>query len=317
MSAVTRWWFPPETPAERLAGARILVGLFALVYATARLPHFARFSRFDPASFRPVGPVQLLSAPLPEPATWAIAIATAVAGLGYTLGLRYRVTGPIFGLLLLWVTSYASSWSMIFHTENLMVLQVLALGLGPAADAWSLDARRTESQPSPSGRYGWPLRLCAAIAVLAYFMAGVAKLRHTGAAWVTTDFLRNYVAYDALRKKELGSFYSPLGAALAAHPSLWKPLAAVSLTAELGAPIALLGGRFTNAWVIVVVGFHAGVLALMMILFAYPLFGFAFVAFFEVERPLSWIRARLKHRSCRGSSESRSGSSRSLDRDPG
>lgn len=309
---MTRRWFV-EAPAERLAGARILIGLFAFVYAVARLPHFARFSRFAPASFRPVGPVQLLSSPLPEAATWSLALATAAFGVAFTLGYRYRFTGPLFGLLLLWVTSYASSWGMIFHTENLMVLQVLALGLGPAADAWSLDARRRGTpSPEPNGRYGWPLRLAATIAVLAYFMAGVAKLRHTGLDWVTTDFLRNYVAYDALRKKELGSPYSPLGAALASYPALWKPMAAVSLTAELAAPLALLGGRFTKVWVALVMLFHAGVLALMMILFAYPLFGFAFVPFFAIERPLERLRARAG----RGSSETRSGSSKTPDRDP-
>lgn len=306
----SRRWFV-EAPAERLAGVRILIGLFAFGYAVARLPHFARFSRFDPASFQPVGPVQLLSTPLPEAATWAIAIATAIAGAAFTLGYRYRITGPLFGLLLLWVTSYASSWGMVFHTENLMVLQVLAIGFGPAAEAWSWDAR-SQPVPEPSGRYGWPLRLAASIAVLAYFMAGVAKLRHTGIDWVTTDFLRNYVAYDALRKKELGSFYSPLGAALASYPALWKPLAALSLTAELAAPLALLGGRITKVWVVVIMGFHAGVLALMMILFAYPLFGFAFLPFFEIERPLR----RLRDWARRDSSESRSGSRRSPDRDP-
>ncbi|MEM9875657.1 MAG: hypothetical protein AAF928_12230, partial [Myxococcota bacterium] len=133
------WWFGPAPP-QRLAGARILIGGFAFGYVVARLPHLAQFSRFDPESFRPVGPVGLLlSAPLPTSATWALAVITAALGAAFTLGWRYRLCGPAFAAALLWVTSYASSWGMIFHTENLMVLQVIALSFGRAADAWSLD----------------------------------------------------------------------------------------------------------------------------------------------------------------------------------
>ena len=41
----------------------------------------------------------------------------------------------------------------------------------------------------------------------------------------------------------------------------------------------------TGAW-----GFHVGVVALMNIWFPYPLFGFAYLPFFEVER--AWPRVR-------------------------
>lgn len=290
-------WFAPA-PARRLATVRILIGAFAAGYAIARLPHFADFSRMAPAQFAPVGIVKLaVGAPLPLGATWAIALLTAVLGVAFVAGWRYRFTGPLFAASLLWVTTYASSWGMIFHTENLLVLHVIVLAAAPAADALSLDARRAEEErPEVDPRYGWPIRLLCTVTVAAYFLAGVAKLRNEGLTWVTTDFLRDYVTYDALRKAELGSWYSPFGAWLAEMSWPWKPLAALSMGLELGAPLALLGGRIAKAWVAGVIAFHFGVLALMMILFAYPLFGFAFAPFFEVEvladRAERWWRER-------------------------
>lgn len=288
------WWFAPAPP-ERLATLRIAIGLFATLYVLVRLPHFASFAALSPEAFRPVGPCVVLAAPLPPFATWSIALVAVASGAAFVAGFRFFFTGPIFAASLLWVTSYASSWGMIFHTDNLMVLHVIVLALAPAAAAWSLDARRKNDARAISIS-GWPLRLMAAVTVLAYFMAGIAKLKNEGLTWVTTDFLRNYVAYDALRKAELGSTYSPLGAWLAEQSWPWRPLAALSLAMELGAPLALLGRRAAAVWAIAAVAFHAGVLALMAILFLYPLAGLAFAPLFEVERLVLWARRRLSRK---------------------
>lgn len=295
-----RYWLAPMPP-ERLATLRILGGLFAWIYVTARLPHFGDFTRL--AEFRPVGLVTLLTEPLPPIATWAIAIATCLLGFGFTLGWRFRLTGPLFAAALLWVTSYASSWGMIFHTENLIVLHVIVLGLSASADRWSLDARPTmaagrdgaappnetatsdEEREALHERYGWPVRLICTLTVLTYFIAGYTKLRVSGLSWVTSDLLQNYIAYDALRKAELGSIHSPVGAWLASVPGVWQPIAAISLAMELGAPLALIGRRIAAAWALAAWLFHVGVAALMAIVFLYPVLGLAFASFFPVEQP--------------------------------
>ena len=195
--------------------------------------------------------------------------------------------------MLLWVTSYASSWGMVFHTENLMVLQVLVLALTPAADAYALGGS-TAAGDGSDGRYGWPIRLMCALTVLVYFIAGVAKLRVSGLDWVTGEILQNYISYDALRKAELGSIHSPLGPFLAAHGVIFKPLAAFSLLMELGAPLALFGRRIALVWVISAVLFHLGVLAVMAIMFPYVCFGFGFACFFRVERAADWLARRFR-----------------------
>jgi hypothetical protein len=289
MNAIDRYWCAPA-PAKRLAMLRILIGLFAFIYFSVRIVYFADYGRHSAEQFRPIGILSLLDAPSPPALTWTLALMTSLTGALFVLGWRFALTGPLFAALLWWVTTYRSSWGMIFHTENLMVLHVAVLSLAPAARAWSLDAQR--SDVADDARFGWPIRLLCAVTVLTYVIAGIAKLREAGLAWVTTDFLRNYVAYDALRKIELGSVHSPVGAFFASQAWLWKPLAGFSLATELAAPVAMVSRRAATVWVLCAFGFHLGVLALMAIFFPYVVLGVGFASFFRVERIGEWILAK-------------------------
>ncbi|WP_437638204.1 HTTM domain-containing protein [Sorangium sp. So ce854] len=290
--------FFAEAPAERLAIVRLLVGGFALVYLCVRAVHLQRVGHLPPEGFRPIGVISALSAPLPLWAVRGLIGAAIAAGAAFVAGFKFRVAGPLFGALLLWVLSYRNSWGMVFHTENLLVLHVIALGLAAAADAYSLDARRAAAlsasapPPAPHGRYGWPLRLLCAITVTSYFIAGVAKLRNSGLDWALSDILRNYVAHDNVRKIALGDTHSPLGGALVRYGFLFPPLALATLAVELGAPLALFSRRVAvvfcgAAWL-----FHLGVLLTMAILFPYPLLGIAFAGFFELEKMRDLRRPR-------------------------
>ena len=283
MRAIDRFW-RCEAPPERLAMLRILAGGFALVYLAARTPELLGMARFEAAQLAPVGVVSILDAPLAAGIWRALVIATGVLGIGFAAGYRYRVTGPLFALLLLWTLSYRNSWGMIFHTENLLVLHVGLLALAPAADAWSIDARRGRRLASDLRAYGWVIRLMCLVTCLAYLLAGIAKLRYGGEAWAAGDVLRHHVAIDAARKQLLGSVASPLAAPLIGHGWLFAVLAVATMVLELGAPAAMLGKRVAAIWVIGVLGFHYGVLALMAIGFPYPMSGIAFASFFRVER---------------------------------
>lgn len=280
-------WLRAPAPATRLAALRLLIGAYALAYLLARSVHLVSFVEFPRSGFRPVGVVALLSAPLPGWLVIALVALSVPLALAFTLGWRHRVTGPLFAVVLLWVLSYRNSWGMIFHTDNLMVFHVIVLGLASAADAWSLDARAGRARPEPAA-HGWPVRLLAVVTVTSYLIAGVAKLRLSGLTWIASDYLRNYVAYDNLRKLELGDFYSPLGAALVAHAWLFPPLAGLSLALELLAPLALVGPRLARGWAAAAWAFHLGVFAIMAIFFPYPLLGLAFAPLFAVERLRLW-----------------------------
>jgi hypothetical protein len=171
---------------------------------------------------------------------------------------------------------------MIFHTENLCALHLIVLAFAPATSL---------NEPvEVSGRYGWPVRTIAAITVVSYVLAGVAKLRLGGAAWVDGELLRAQVAYDNIRKIELGASYAPLGAWLVVVGWPFKALAWLSLLLELGAPLALIHDKLARAWVLGVWSFHLGVALLMAIGFPYQLSFAAYLAFFPLEKILPKLK---------------------------
>ena len=115
----------------------------------------------------------------------------------------------------------------------------------------------------------------------------MAKLRGAGLHWAGGDVLRNYIAYDAMRKIELGSVHSPVGAWLVRYAWPFPVISALSLTLELGAPLALLGRRIGKLWALGMWGFHLGVLVMMAIVFPYPL-SVGLAPFFDAERIWRW-----------------------------
>jgi hypothetical protein len=277
-----RYWFAPA-PAVRLALLRILCGSYALVYLLAGFPTLTTVRHFDRHEFTPAGIVSLLSAPLPGGLVLGVTLLTAVLALVFVLGYRYAWSAPVFALSFLWVTSYRNSWGMLFHTENLLTLHVLILGFSPAADALSLDARG-RAEPADSGAYGWAGRAMAWVIAVCYVLAGIAKLKLAGPLWLEGALLRAQIAYDNLRKIELGSNYSALGAWLVQYRWPFRVFAWLTLVVELGAPLALLGGRVALAWVASAWLFHLGVLTLMAIPFHYQLSLVAYAPLFPVER---------------------------------
>jgi hypothetical protein len=137
------------------------------------------------------------------------------------------------------------------------------------------------------------------VTVTVYFIAGVAKLKLGGLAWAEGDQLRAQVAVDNLRKVMLAREASALGVWMVRHPSVFFPLALLTLVVELGAPLALTHRRAALAWTLAAWGFHLGVLASMDITFAYPLSFVAFLPFFRVERGYQALLRRYPLRQAR------------------
>ncbi len=279
---IDRWVLAPAAP-QGLATFRVLCGSFAVVYLLVRLGAFSSLTRATPSRFEPVGPLALLESPLPAPVVAAALVTALVAGVAFTMGAWFRVSGPLFALLLLALSTYRSSWGQLLYFENLMVLHVLIVGFARSADAISFDAHRRPRRRDP-GAYGWPLRLAACVTVITYLLAGVAKVRIGGSAWLDGDTLRNHVAYSAARLDVLGGWPSPLARPLMRQTWMFAPLAVATLAIELGAPLALLGGRWRLVWVGAAWLMHVAIAALMFVLFAYPLAFVAFVPLFPLTR---------------------------------
>ena len=250
---------------ERLRALRILIGGYALAYLLARLPEFYQVAKYGAANFRPVGVVRILDAPLSPTIVLVIAIATVIA-LGFmVLGRAYEVAAPLAAMGLLWTLTYRNSWGMVFHTENLLVLHVIALAVTPRDKAW-------------------PVKLLAALTVLTYLLAGIAKLRIAGLAWADGELLRNQIAVDNLRKALLGDGVAPLAQLFLDQMPLLTVFAVLTLVIEIGAPLALLDRRVGYVWAVTAWAFHLGVVLLMNIWFPYPLFGFAYLPLLPAEK---------------------------------
>ena len=295
MSAIVRRfdaWLLAPVPRERLALLRIGIGAYAWIYLLARGRDVLAPAHYPASSFAPLGVVHVLAAPLPAPLLYAVYALSLILGALFVLGAVYRWAAPLFALSLLWLLSYRHSWGMIFHTDNLLVLHVLLLAAAPAADALAWPRSR-KSPPVREG--GWVVRALCMVTCAAYLVAGLAKLELSGIGWAGGSALREQIAYDALRKIELGSVHSPLGPWLLPHAWVFAPLSTFSLAAELLAPLALLGGRWAAIWCTCAWLFHLGVLGTMAIVFPYPLSGAAFLAFFPLER---WL-ARATRRAAR------------------
>jgi hypothetical protein len=296
MTRADRWLFAPAPPT-RLAALRILVAAYCTIFLLARFGSFWGSLSLPRRQWEPVGPLWFLDAPLPIGLARLILLATIGLGAAATIGWRWRITGPAFAIAFLVVAALRMSWGHVIHTEHLAAVHLLVVGLSRhAADAWSLDARpRLDAEPAvPSYRYGVPLRLMAVVLVITYVLAGWMKLRNGGSDWLTGDVLRNQIAYDNLRKELLGSPHSPVGGWVVQFGWPFHPIAWLTVLVELGAPLALLGGRIRTAWAVAAWGFHVGILVLMAISFPYPLSGVAYACLFRPERLVGPVLVRTR-----------------------
>lgn len=271
-------------PPERLAAFRIAVGIFAVTYLTIRFPVFWGLADKAPSAFAGVGPLAWRDDPLDDAFVRGALALALTSGVAMTLGFRHRISGPLFAVSVLLLTAYRSSWGQLLHFENLFTLHVLLLAAFPAADAWSLDARRTGGRRRDPTTYGLALQLACLCVVVTYVIAGIAKLRLGGTEWALGDTLRNHIAYSAVRLDLLGADGSPLAGPVVRNAWLLPPMALISVVIELAAPIALVGPRLRNVWVAAAWAMHLGIFALMLIGFPYPLFLVAFAPFFALER---------------------------------
>ena len=279
MKRLSAWWFAPA-PAERLAALRVLIGGFALAYLGLRLPELAASAQLPSADFAPVGICRVLDVPLPAWLAVVIALGTCALLVGFVAGFRARVVAPLAALALLWTLTYRSCWGQVFHTENLLALHVLVLACAPA------------DRKSPPDACGWPIKLLVSVTAATYLVAGITKLRSAGLGWFDGSLLRDGVAVDALRKALVGEGAGPLARTLLDHPGAFTLISIATLVIELGAPLALFGGRTARTWTVAAWGFHVGIALVMKITFPYPLLGFAFLPLFRVETLLRLDRRR-------------------------
>lgn len=272
-------------PATRPAVLRIVNGAYTAYYVGRRVSMFRKIHRTAPRLFAPVGPVRVLRRPIPPLVADALVGASLAADVAFTMGVRHRISGPVHAALLLWTLAYRNSWSMVFHSDNNLVLHTAVLGCTPSADALSVDALRDGSPPDRDWRYAAPSRVIQAVTAATYFVSGVAKVNGPlGWSWASGESLRSQIAADGLRKELLGSRAAPTGVRLYPHTGLFRLLATGSLVLELAAPLALLDRRLARLWAVSAFGMHWGIRVVMGIRFRHQMSGVVFLPFFPAER---------------------------------
>lgn len=292
LNALNNWWFP-HAPAERLALLRITTGAYTLWYLGSRVDLLSRVARTEHHLYDPVSLLQWLSTPLSPTIFDTIVWLTLALNICFLLGIAHRITGPLFAAAVYFTLCYRNSWSMVYHSHNILVFHTLILGATQAADTLSIDylwKRRKKQKPiyyEPAPEYGWPIQLMCAVTVIAYCLAGIAKLATpAGIMWAKGEALRDQVGVDALRKEVLGSEPGMLAPFLFDHIWIFTVMGIATLIAEAGAPLVMANRRLSQLWCIAVIGMHWGIFFIMGIRFRYQLSGFMFFSFFPIEKVL-------------------------------
>lgn len=291
-----RWWFPSIAP-ERLALCRILIGVWSLWYLWNRLGLYERIVSGDVDDFEPVGVARLLHGVPIEPSTFMVLMwITLALNVLFVLGAAFRITGPAFAAMLLWLLCYRNSWAMIYHTDNLLVLHAIVMAAAPSARVLSIDAilrRRPPKLPAtPHPAYGWPIMLMCAVIAAAYLLAGLAKVfGDTGLGWVNGEVLRMQIVRDGIRKELFEHGAPAVVPWLCENVWLLTIFAFGSLLLELLAPLALIHRRAGWVWCLLVFPMHWGIFIVMGIIFRYQMYGFMFLPFLPVERLAPLVRA--------------------------
>ena len=298
MTFMKGWW---GIPRARLGYLRVVVALSAIWHLERNLGVHASVAKSPPAMFRGIGVTQFMDGPIAPETFMGLTYLAIVLSAVVMLGWRTRVFAPLWAGLLLFVLTYRTSWVQIYHSDNLLALSAVALALAPAAGSTvSLDARAGRNQDREDWEFAWPIVMIAGVITITYMIAGAAKIANSeGVSWMLGTNLRDQIAYNALNKELLGGRYDEAARWAYAHPLLLKPGSVMALLLEVAAPLVLLHRGVGKLWAVGVFGMHWGIYALMSIAFPYPLYGWAFAAFFDLEkvgdrlvRAGRWLRAR-------------------------
>lgn len=206
---------------------------------------FAGFSEVSSVFWQPVWPFRVLHLRPPAHAfVWVVQTLWRLSLLFACVGLASRVATASAAILGTYLIGLSSSFGWIDHSDPILVFGMGILALSRCADAFSLErlmrVGRRAPEPGPSGEYRWPGRMILLVMACVFFAAGVAKLRHSGVAWVTSGALSTYLIRGA---DPLGRSVSApilgLGLRVARSPVVSMVLAATTLAIEMLFPLAL------------------------------------------------------------------------------
>jgi hypothetical protein len=225
-----RFWFPPRTP-HRMAGFRILLGLYLLGYFAALAPHVALLF-----SSHGVYVPFLVPDYAPPPVVAGILFGlTLLLALAVTLGFRTRVTVPL--LLLAFLHHYFLGIAVSYTAyDRLIVIYLVVLTFAEGGRVWALTPAASNA-PHPA--CGWGERVLTLQAFMLYFGSGLWKLMNP--AWHDGSLLESV---------HQGMWATPVAfwiSGLDLGPQIWTLFAWMTIALELLVGIGFLFRR-TQGW---------------------------------------------------------------------
>lgn len=240
-AALDSWLFAPGSPLRLDAVRRLLSAVIALRLALWGYRGMAG----QPASlFLPQGVIGLIFDRMPP--MWVILVLQVggtMAAVAVAAGKTRRWGLPVAWTCLLVLAGLRGSLGKILHNDVLLLMATVPLLAAPA-----------ERRPAEE-RAGWPLRAALVVVAGSYLFSGVAKLVHSGLAWVTSDNMR-WVMAEAARDPR-GPF-DGVARFVAHHGGVAHAVAAGILALELSFALVLFRPRLAPMFLAGAAALHAG-----------------------------------------------------------
>ncbi len=160
------------------------------------------------------------------PPVWSIVVAQTIAVVATVAFCARRFPRAAFITLwccYLFVAAVRDARGKILHNDVLALLVSVPFLVAP------VDGDRQDRRPTR--RVGWPIRTACAVIALGYFFAGWHKVVRSGLEWVTTDNVRNAIAWGP--KPAVGR-WDGLADLLTAHWAVGRVMALGTILFEVG-----------------------------------------------------------------------------------
>lgn len=246
------YWFRPVAP-DALGLCRIL--FYATLLALYGGEDFTFVAALAPLHWAPISffAITAPAGPPPGATLAALDFVWKLGLLGAMAGIATRVSTALACLLGLYLIGLTYCVSRPSHEMAAAAIALVIFALARCGDAWSIDAmlarrRAPRAVPAPSGEYRWPIRFVRVVISLAFFTAGLSKLRDGGLGWIFSDTLRL-----TMIEREV-----PLGLWLAQWPWVCRALAGSVVCIELLHPLALVSRRAACVLIPASIGFLLG-----------------------------------------------------------
>ena len=234
------WVFSP-TDARQIAGVRI--GLSAVLLFRLFRHDFIALTDQPDGLYRPLSYMHAFGSMPPSSVTRGLFVTAVIAACCSLVGYRSRVALPIAVACSLVLFGMTTSLGKVMHNEALLMLCLIPLAFARTDEAWSVASWRKGAEAAVVS--GWPWRVAMLLVCGAYFFAGLAKITHSGPAWVFSDNMR-WILYANSDARAVPNHFALF---IADHPWLSRLSGASIMAFELGFPLVLW--RSALRWVFV------------------------------------------------------------------